>query len=432
MKYYSTNHQVAPTTLKEAVLKGLAADNGLYMPEKIGKLSDSFFAKLSQMNMAEIGFEVASVLFEEAIPADILRRICEEAFDFEIPLVKLTDQIYSLELFHGPTLAFKDVGARFMSRVMSYFNQGSERELYVLAATSGDTGSAVAAGFYNVKGVQVILLYPKGKVSKIQEQQLTTFGGNITALEVDGVFDDCQRLVKQAFLDEELNAKMMLTSANSINLARFIPQSFYYFYAVGRLNQPDKEVIFSVPSGNFGNMTAGIIASQMGLPIKKFIAATNINDVVPEYIRTGEYHPKPSVKTIANAMDVGNPNNFPRMQDLFGKSYQTFCANVWGFRQTDDQIRETMRQIYARHRYIADPHGAIGYAALEKYLSSPTEVGIFLETAHPAKFYDEVEETLGFEFPLPEKLQEYMKKEKRAIPMTSSFDDFKDYLRKLV
>ncbi|MCS7004413.1 MAG: threonine synthase [Cytophagales bacterium] len=431
MKYYSTNHQVAPATLKEAVLKGLAADNGLYMPERINPLPSSFFKKLPSMSMAEIGFEVASFLFEQEIPSDILKKICEESFNFEIPLVRISEQIYSLELFHGPTLAFKDVGARFMSRLMSYFNEGNSRELFVLAATSGDTGSAVAAGFYNVKGIRVILLYPKGKVSKIQEQQLTTFGGNITALEVEGVFDDCQRLVKQAFLDEELNKKMTLTSANSINLARFIPQSFYYFYAFGQLNQPNKEIIFSVPSGNFGNLTAGVMAWKLGLPVKKFIAATNINDIVPEYIRTGEYHPRPSIKTIANAMDVGNPNNFPRLQELFDKSYSAFCEKILGFRQTDDEIRKTMRQLYQEHRYIVDPHGAIGYAALKKYLQSPYEIGIFLETAHPAKFYDEVEKTLGFHFDLPENLKVYLQKEKKAIPMSASFDDFKSYLQSL-
>jgi threonine synthase len=430
MRYFSTNHSVPTATLKEAVLKGLAADNGLYMPEKINTLPESFFKKLPQLSMAEIGYEVASTLFEGDIPPDVLRRICDEAYDFEVPLVKLDEQIYSLELFHGPTLAFKDVGARFMSRLMSYFNDQSDKDLYVLAATSGDTGSAVASGFYNVKGVRVILLYPKGKVSKIQEQQLTTFGGNITAIEVDGVFDDCQRLVKQAFLDVALNKKLQLTSANSINLARFVPQSFYYFHAIGKLNQPNKDVIFSVPSGNFGNMTAGIIAQRMGLRVKKFIAATNINDVVPTYIETGKYEPKSSVKTIANAMDVGSPNNFPRLQELFGKSYQEFCANVLPYRQTDEQIRETLKEIYQKYNYIADPHGAIGYGGLKKFLQKD-EIGIFLETASPAKFYDEVEPILGITVPMPERLAEYARKQKNAIEMSSSFDDFKAYLNSL-
>ncbi|MDW7695537.1 threonine synthase [Flammeovirgaceae bacterium SG7u.111] len=430
MKYYSTNQKAPLSDLSSAVLKGLAPDKGLYMPEQIPALPESFFKNLPNLSLAEIGTAVSEALFGEDVSKAKLQEICEDALNFDVPLVMLNDKVGSLELFHGPTCAFKDVGARFMSRMMAHFIEKREKDTYVLTATSGDTGSAVASGFFNVEGIKVVLLYPKGKVSHIQEQQLTTYGGNITAVEIDGTFDDCQRLVKDAFVDDDLNAKLTLTSANSINLARFLPQSFYYFHAFAQLGEKAKDVVFSVPSGNFGNLTAGLFAYKMGLPIKRFIAATNVNDVVPSYLNSGIFEARASVKTIANAMDVGNPSNFVRMLEIYKHSHPAMQAEITGFTQTDAQIRETMERIYKKHGYTADPHGAVGYAALEE-LQEEGETGIFLETAHPAKFMDVVEETLNTKVEIPERLQAFLKKEKKATPLSTEYADFKGFLEGL-
>ncbi|MEM1137820.1 MAG: threonine synthase, partial [Bacteroidota bacterium] len=390
MKYYSTNQETPLTTLKDAVIRGLAPDKGLYMPENIPLLPTSFFSKLHQFSLQEIGYTVAKSLFGDAVEPLALKKITEETLSFEIPLVQLREKIYTLELFHGPTCAFKDIGGRFMARMLAYFTKNNDREIYVLTATSGDTGSAVASGFYEVPGIKVIILYPKGKVSHIQEQQLTTHGKNIIALEVEGTFDDCQKIVKEAFNHEKLRQDFMLTSANSINLARFLPQSFYYYHAIAQLGSKPRKVVFSVPSGNFGNLTAGIFAWKSGLPIHKFIAATNINDVVPAYLSSGIFTPRASTKTLANAMDVGNPSNFARMLELFNNDHDQMAALISGYKLNDNGIKEYLKKIYKDFGYIADPHGAIGYAALKNLLQED-ETGIFLETAHPAKFIDTTE-----------------------------------------
>ena len=426
MKYYSTNHKAPLANLKDAVIRGLAPDKGLYMPESIPTLPKSFFNNLPHLSLQEIGYTVANALFGDAVEADALKKITEETLNFEIPLVKLSGQVYSLELFHGPTCAFKDVGGRFMARMLAYFTQDNKKDIYVLTATSGDTGSAVASGFFDVPGIKVIILYPKGKVSHIQEQQLTTHGKNITALEVDGTFDDCQKLVKEAFNNEQLRADFMLTSANSINLARFLPQSFYYYHAIAQLGGKTENIVFSVPSGNFGNLTAGLFAWKTGLNIKRFIAATNVNDVVPEYLETGTFNPRPSIKTLANAMDVGNPSNFARMLDLFKNDHDKMAKFITGYTLDDEGIKKYLKLIYEKHSYIADPHGAIGYAALEKSLTQQ-ETGIFLETAHPAKFIDITEDVLEKNIDIPNRLEQYLKKEKEAIPLSADFDSFKDF-----
>lgn len=430
MKYFSTNKSVQSVSLMEAVTKGLASDNGLFMPERIVEFHPEFFKHMHQMSFQEISFEVAKKFFGEDIPEKILKEIVYDTLQFDCPVVKVNDSIYSLELFHGPTLAFKDVGGRFMARLLSYFLQGFSREVNVLVATSGDTGSAVANGFLNVPGIKVYVLYPKGLVSDIQEKQFTTLGSNITALEVDGTFDDCQRLVKSAFLDEELNKKMVLTSANSINVARFLPQAFYYFNAYARMLQHgiNDEIVFSVPSGNFGNLTAGLFAKFMGLPVKRFVAANNENDIVYNYLKTGKYSPRPSVSTIANAMDVGDPSNFARILELYNQSHADIQLDMVGYRYSDEEIRETMKQVYLEENYMLDPHGAIGYRALKEDLA-PGEVGVFLETAHPAKFTETVESVLGEgTVILPDKLAEFMKGEKLSVGMSKFFDDFKQYL----
>lgn len=438
-RFYSTNNTSLTVSLQEAVVKGLAEDKGLFMPEKIEKLPQEFFDTIGTLSFPEIAYTVAEAFFGSDIEADELKKIVNETLSFDTPLVEVEDRIYSLELFHGPTLAFKDVGARFMSRMLAYFirKEQNTEPVNVLVATSGDTGSAVANGFLGVEGIRVFVLYPKGLVSKIQESQFTTLGQNITALEVDGTFDDCQRLVKSAFLDEELNRKMRLTSANSINVARFLPQAFYYFYAFAQLRslQPKRsaeelETVFCVPSGNFGNLTAGLIAKRMGLPVKRFIAANNRNDIFLQYLKSGIYTPKPSVATIANAMDVGDPSNFVRVLDLYGHSHEAICREISGVSYTDEEIGDAMRLCLKENNYLTDPHGACGYLALKSGLSG-NENGIFLETAHPAKFKETVESIIGQPVEIPEKLQAFMKGTKQSTAMSSDFETFKTYLMEL-
>lgn len=428
--YYSTNGKAPRATLEEAVVKGLAGDHGLYMPEKIKRLPHEFYDNIADMSFHEIAIKVADAFFGEDIEREALEEIVCDTLSFDCPVVRVTDNIYSLELFHGPTLAFKDVGARFMARLLQYFiKKENKREVNVLVATSGDTGSAVANGFLGVDGINVYVLYPKGKVSKIQECQFTTLGNNITAIEVDGVFDDCQRLVKSAFMDEELNRHMNLTSANSINVARFLPQSFYYFNAYARMRQlgmADKLVV-CVPSGNFGNITAALFGHEMGLPIHRFIAANNANDIFFKYLQTGEYKPMPSKQTIANAMDVGDPSNFARIYDLYKGSYDRIKSLISGATYSDQQIREAMRRCYNENGYMLDPHGACGYQALKDMLEDG-ETGVFCETAHPAKFKETVENAINTEINIPPRLAEFMKGKKDCVNMTNSFSDFKAFL----
>lgn len=430
MNYYSTNKQAPDATLEEAVVKGLAADKGLYMPYEIKSLPASFYEEIETLSFQEIAYRVADVFFGEDVPAEVLRTIVYETLSFDVPVVPVTESIYALELFHGPTLAFKDVGGRFMARLLGYFiRKSGENQVNVLVATSGDTGSAVANGFLGVEGIHVYVLYPKGKVSEIQEKQFTTLGHNITAIEVDGTFDDCQALVKSAFMDEELNAQMKLTSANSINVARFLPQSFYYFYAYAQLKKMGKtdQLVVCVPSGNFGNITAGLFAKRMGLPLSRFIAANNRNDIFYQYLKTGNYHPRPSVATIANAMDVGTPSNFARILDLYGNSHAAISSEISGATYTDEQIRQSVKEVYDETGYLLDPHGACGYRALAEQLREG-ETGVFLETAHPAKFLQTVESIIGDKVAIPEKLQEFMKGVKQSVPMCKDFDAFKHYL----
>ncbi|MBR5842119.1 MAG: threonine synthase [Bacteroidaceae bacterium] len=430
MYYYSTNRQAPLATLEEAVVRGLATDKGLYMPEHIKPLPQEFFDGIAEMSFQEIAYQVADAFFGEDIPAEALKHIVYDTLAFDVPVVHVDGNIYSLELYHGPTLAFKDVGARFMARVLGWFIQNEKKEMVnVLVATSGDTGSAVANGFLGVEGIHVYVLYPKGKVSAIQEVQFTTLGQNITALEVDGVFDDCQRLVKSAFMDEELNGHMRLTSANSINVARFLPQAFYYFYAYAQMKREGKadELVICVPSGNFGNLCAGLFAQRMGLPIKRFVAANNDNDIFYQYLQTGDYAPRPSVQTIANAMDVGDPSNFARIIDLYAHSHEEICSRISGATYSDEQIADTVAEVYKRTGYLLDPHGACGYRALAEGLQEG-EQGVFLETAHPAKFRDTVEAIIGDRVEMPEKLQAFMRGTKQSVPMSAQFEDFKAYL----
>ena len=430
MRYYSTNGKAPMATLHEAVVKGLAGDRGLYMPETIKTLPQSFFDNIDKLSFQEIAFTVAQAFFGEDVNEEDLRKIVYDTLSFDCPVARVTDNIYSLELFHGPTLAFKDVGARFMARLLQYFiRQEGNEEVNVLVATSGDTGSAVANGFLGVDGIHVYVLYPKGKVSKIRECQFTTLGKNITAVEVDGVFDDCQALVKNAFMDEELNNHMKLTSANSINVARFLPQAFYYFNAYARMKALGKadEMVVCVPSGNFGNITAALFGHRMGLPIKRFIAANNANDIFYNYLQTGKYEPKASRQTIANAMDVGDPSNFARIYDLYKGDHSAVTSIISGATYSDDMIRETMRQCYADNGYILDPHGACGYRALSEQLKAG-ETGVFCETAHPAKFKDTVDSIIGAEVEIPERLAAFMKGEKQSVEMGKSFAEFKEYL----
>ncbi len=430
MRYYSTNGKTEMVDLREAVVKGLAADNGLFMPERIVALPTTFYEQIDKLSFQDIAFTVAQAFFGEDLEAAALRTIVNETLAFDCPVVPVQANRYALELFHGPTLAFKDVGARFMARLLSHFvGQDRKQAINVLVATSGDTGSAVANGFLGVEGVNVYVLYPKGKVSTIQESQFTTLGQNITAIEVDGVFDDCQALVKQAFMDKELNEQLLLTSANSINVARFLPQAFYYFYAYAQMKRQGlhSELVFCVPSGNFGNITAALFAHRMGLPIKRFIAANNANDVFYQYLQTGKYQPKPSVQTIANAMDVGNPSNFARIYDLYGGNHHTISQLIAGFRFSDDEIRATIRDCFQQTGYVLDPHGACGYKALQLSLSK-NEHGVFCETAHPAKFKETVDAVLPTPIDIPERLARFMQRRKQTHPMNNSFDKFKAFL----
>ena len=432
MKYYSTNKKAPIADLHKAVVKGLAEDRGLYMPEQIKKLPQEFFDNIDKMSFQEIAYTVADAFFGEDVEAADLKRIVYDTLQFDCPAVKVTDNIYSLELFHGPTLAFKDVGARFMARLLQYFiRQEGKEEVNVLVATTGDTGSAVANGFLGVEGIHVYVLYPKGKVSKIQESQFTTLGQNITAIEVDGVFDDCQALVKSAFMDEELNRHMKLTSANSINVARFLPQAFYYFYAYAQMKKLGKadQLVVCVPSGNFGNITAALFGCEMGLPIKRFIAANNANDIFYNYLQTGEYHPQPSKQTIANAMDVGDPSNFARIIDLYKGDHKKISSFISGATFSDEEIRHAMKECHDATGYTLDPHGACGYEALKEGLKAG-ETGVFCETAHPAKFKDTVEPVIGAEVQIPERLAAFMKGTKQSVEMGKDFASFKAFLLK--
>ena len=430
MRLYSTKNKSKFVSLKEAVFKGLPEDNGLFMPESLPMLSKSFIENLKNYSFQEIGFEICKALFKDVIPDGDIRSIIEKAITFPAPIVQLDEEKYILELFHGPSLAFKDFGARFMAQLMSYFNQEDDGELVILVATSGDTGGAVASGFYKTPGIKVVILYPSGKVSDLQEKQLTTLGHNITALEVDGSFDDCQALVKKAFLDQELCEKIRLSSANSINISRLIPQSFYYFEAFKQLNDYDNDVVFCIPSGNFGNLTAGLFAKKMGLPIHQFIAATNLNDVVPEYLKSGIFTPRASVATLSNAMDVGNPSNFARMLDLYECSTGNIMGeDIKGYAYNDVKTKAGMKEIFAKYNYEIDPHGAVGYLALKEYQKQNTDTkGVILETAHPSKFLPDVEKILNKQVDIPERLAVLANKKKVAILYGTEFGPFKEFL----
>lgn len=427
MKYYSINKTSPATSLQDAVIKGLAPDKGLYMPEIIKRMPDDFFNNIQDMSFQEISYEVAKAFFGDDINAENLKHIVHDTLSFDCPVVHVNDNIWSLELFHGPTLAFKDVGARFMARMLAYYLDNIE--VNVLVATSGDTGSAVANGFLGVDGIRVFVLYPKDKVSPIQESQFTTLGKNIIALEVDGTFDDCQAMVKEAFADKELTERITLTSANSINIARLLPQAFYYFHAYAQMKRTGKadNLVVCVPSGNFGNITAGLFARRMGLPIKRFIAANNVNDVFLKYLNKGKYEPRPSIQTIANAMDVGTPSNFARILELFHNSHSAITACISGAAYTDWQIRKAISECYNSNNYVLDPHGACGWFALKDNLKN-NETGIFLETAHPAKFKDTVEKSINNCLEIPERLTSFMKGHKMSIPMSNKFSAFKQFL----
>ncbi len=430
MRYYSTNNRSKYVSLHDAVVNGLAEDRGLYMPEKINRLPEEFFKNIDKMSFQEISFEVAKAFFSDDVDEKSLKDIVYDTLSFDCPVKKVCDDIWTLELFHGPTLAFKDVGARFMARLLEYFiRQEAHQTVNVLVATSGDTGSAVANGFLGVDGIHVYVLYPKGKVSKIQECQFTTLGRNITAIEIDGVFDDCQSLVKSAFMDGDLYKHMKLTSANSINVARFLPQAFYYFNAYARMkaNGLAENLVMCVPSGNFGNITAGLFAREMGLPIRRFIAANNANNIFYNYLKTGVYEPKPSVQTIANAMDVGDPSNFARIYDLYNGSHDKISSIISGATYTDDEIKAAVKQCYKDNSYILDPHGACGYQALKDNLKKG-ETGVFCETAHPAKFKDTIENIIDTEIEIPQRLSDFMKGKKQTVELSNKFDDFKTFL----
>jgi len=435
MLLYSTKNKNQLVTLKEAVMKGLPDDNGLFMPEQIKTLPPSFFEQLPNLSFIEIAQVVTKHLIGNDLPTDILDELVADAFNFPVPLISFNKHQHILELYHGPSLAFKDFGARFMARLMGYFNKEEKEELIILVATSGDTGGAVASGFYRTPGIQVIILYPSGKVSHLQEKQLTTLGHNITALEVDGTFDDCQAIVKKAFLDKKLNKVFRLSSANSINIARLIPQSLYYFeaYKQLQLNGNQLPIVFSVPSGNFGNLTAGLLAKQMGLPVQAFIAATNKNDVVPQYLKTGKYEPRPSVRTISNAMDVGNPSNFARMIDLYATDQSNTCymmrEDIHGYAYSDEETSAAIKEVYKVHDYVLEPHGAVGYLALKDFqIKHPDSAGVILETAHPSKFIDDVENILEMKIDVPLRLAELADKKKSAINMGIDYDQFRNWL----
>jgi threonine synthase len=428
--FQSTNRKSKLVSFREAVFKGTADDGGLFMPVEIPKLPNEFLTNINNLSFQEISFFIAKNLIGDEIPSNELKKLIDESINFDTPLVGLDNNIGILELFHGPTLAFKDFGARFLAKVLFHFNRGQDRDINILVATSGDTGSAVASGFYNIKGIKVFLLYPSGKVSHIQEQQLCTFGGNITALEVEGTFDDCQRMVKQAFESNEINEKLVLTSANSINFARLLPQSFYYFYAYRQTNDKTKPLIFSVPCGNFGNLTGGLIAERMGLPVFKFIAATNINDVFPMYLKTKTFAPKPSIMTISNAMDVGNPSNFSRIMYLFD-NWGLISEKIFGASFSDELTINAMKEIFEKYNYIIDPHGAVGFLGLKKYIELKKMNhlnGIILETAHPAKFVDTVEKAIQIKIKTPSGLEEILKKKKASIRISNNFSELKEIL----
>lgn len=427
MQYHSLNNNAPKVTFSEAVIKGLAPDKGLYFPEKITPLPTSFFENIENLDTVEIAYQAIQQFIGTEIPEEELRDILKDVLNFDFPVVEIENNVATLELFHGPTMAFKDVGARFMARCLGYFNKNNENHVTVLVATSGDTGGAVANGFLGVKGVDVVILYPTGKVSDIQEKQLTTLGQNITALEVDGVFDDCQDMVKTAFLDTSITDHKQLTSANSINVARWLPQLFYFLFAYKQVKHLKKDITFSVPSGNFGNICAGIVASKLGLPVKQFIASTNINDTVVRYLETSTYDPKPSKATISNAMDVGNPSNFIRIQNLFNNNFSSLKNKFSAYSFTDDQTKEAMKKIYNETGYIADPHGAVGYLGLKKEGLKNNDYGIFLETAHPVKFLDIVEETLDTVVEIPSQIEKVMHKEKHSISI-KNYENLKEFL----
>jgi len=429
MKYYSLNKQSPIVDFATATILGQAPDKGLYFPETIPKVSKALIDNIEDYSNEAIALEVIAPYIGDTIPKAELERIVNETVNFEIPLVKITDDIFSLELFHGPTLAFKDVGARFMSRCLGYFAKGSKEKITVLVATSGDTGGAVANGFYNVKGVEVVILYPSGKVSSVQEKQLTTLGNNIHALEVDGSFDDCQQMVKTIFADVELNRKIKLTSANSINVARWLPQQFYYFYLWKQWKEKSNPPVVCVPSGNFGNICAGLLAQNSGLPIKHFIAACNVNDTVPDFLQTGNYQPKKAVPTISNAMDVGDPSNFIRIMEIFQQQLKGLKNTLTGYSISDEETKATLKSVYQNHNYLLDPHGAVAYNALEQYLSkNKNSQGVILETAHPVKFFDVIEPLLNEKVPVPETVAEQIKKEKVSTKISAIAKELKSYL----
>jgi len=428
MKYFSLNRRTPSTTFENAVVRGLAPDKGLYFPEHITPLLDSFFDSIENKSNSEIAFESIKQFVGNEIPESELKTIVEDTLSFDFPVVELNANISTLELFHGPTMAFKDVGARFMARCLGYFNKNNSRRVTILVATSGDTGGAVANGFLGVKGVDIVILYPSGKVSDIQEKQLTTLGQNITALEFDGVFDDCQDMVKQAFVDEELTIKMQLTSANSINIARWLPQLFYFLFAYKQLKSKNKNIVFSVPSGNFGNICAGMVAQKLGLPIHHFIASNNENNVVTLYLKTEMYDPKPSVQTISNAMDVGNPSNFIRIKELYNSNFEALKKNLSSYSFTDHETSAAISEIYANYNYIADPHGAVGYLGAKAHLkNNPNDHIVFLETAHPTKFLDVVENVIKTKVDLPEQIKSIIDKRKVSIRI-SNYQDLKQFL----
>lgn len=439
MQFYSTNNPHHKADLSEAIFRGLPADKGLYMPERIDSLPQQFFHDLADMSFAEIGFQVSKHLLGDDVPEDILKALVYDAVNFPAPIVKLDEDRYVLELFHGPSLAFKDFGARFMSRLMGHFNKGNDKQLVILVATSGDTGGAVAAGFFNTPGIEVVILYPKGKVSLLQEKQLTTLGHNIHALEIEGTFDDCQAIVKQAFLDEDLRGQIRLSSANSINISRLIPQSFYYFEAYKQMGAGGGPLAFCIPSGNFGNLTAGLLAMRMGLPVRQFIAATNNNDVVPEYLSTGTYSPRPSVPTLSNAMDVGAPSNFARMLNLYGQvsgqdphapeTHAEMSKIIKGYAYDDATTERAVREVEEKFGYVIDPHGAVGYLALSEWQEqNPDTRGVILETAHPSKFKPDVERILGHPIVVPARLAELSDRKKVSTELGTDYQPVKDWL----
>jgi threonine synthase len=429
VNFYSTNNHDQLFTLKEAVLKGLPEDKGLFMPEHFNNFSKEFLSAAPQLSFQEIAFETAALLLGNSVDQKVLKQIVFDAINFDAPLVDITDRIYALELFHGPTLAFKDFGARFMAGLMAHFVKDENKKLTILVATSGDTGGAVAAGFHKREGIEVIILYPSGKVSGMQEKQLTTYGNNIAAIEISGNFDDCQRLVKSALTDQELTKHFWFSSANSINISRLIPQTFYYVFAWSRLVKKELPIVFSVPGGNFGNLTAGLFAKKMGLPVEHFIAATNINDIVPAYLITGKFIPKPSVQTISNAMDVGNPSNFVRMMDLYDNNPEKIKQDISGCSVDGIQTKETIKSVFQNHNYLLDPHGAVAFFALEKYLQQHKNTnGIFLETAHPAKFGNIIEEVTGKKIAVPQELEKLNHLNGRSDKLSNGFIDFKEFL----